>query len=75
MIIAVGSAIVIYEADAHIPILFGVLITALVGLRAGFTWKDIETGMLNGITNSLVICAMMFGGIMEKTGQLNCSVI
>ena len=26
---------------------------ALVGLRAGFSWKDIETGMLNGITNSL----------------------
>jgi NhaC family Na+:H+ antiporter len=28
-------------------------VAALVGLRAGYSWKDIETGMLNGITNSL----------------------
>jgi NhaC family Na+:H+ antiporter len=36
-----------------VPILLGVLVAALVGLRAGFSWKEIETGMLNGITNSL----------------------
>jgi hypothetical protein len=42
-----------YESDAHVPILLGVLVAAVVGLRAGFSWKEIETGMLNGITNSL----------------------
>ncbi|HSO18957.1 MAG TPA: Na+/H+ antiporter NhaC [Desulfosarcina sp.] len=53
LIISISLAIVRYEADAHVPILLGVLVAALVGLRAGFSWKDIETGMLNGITNSL----------------------
>ena len=53
LIVFISLAIVVYEADAHVPILLGVLVAALVGLKAGFTWKEIETGMLNGITNSL----------------------
>ncbi len=53
LIIFISLAILRYESDAHVPILLGVFIAALVGLRAGYSWKDIETGMLNGITNSL----------------------
>jgi len=53
LIIFISLAIVRYETDAHVPILLGVLVAAIIGLRAGFSWKDIETGMLNGITNSL----------------------
>jgi NhaC family Na+:H+ antiporter len=33
--------------------LLGVFVAAVIGLRAGFSWKEVETGMLNGITNSL----------------------
>jgi len=29
------------------------MVATFVGLRAGFSWKEIETGMLNGIINSL----------------------
>ena len=53
LVTMISLAIVRYESDAHVPILIGVLVAALVGLRAGFSWKEIETGMLNGITNSL----------------------
>ncbi len=53
LIVFISLAIVVYEADAHVPILLGVLVAAIIGLKAGFTWKEIETGMLNGITNSL----------------------
>jgi NhaC family Na+:H+ antiporter len=53
LIFFISLAIVRYECDAHVPILLGVLVAALIGLRAGYSWKDIETGMLNGITNSL----------------------
>lgn len=45
--------IVVYGIDAHIPILLGALVAGLVGLSAGFSWKEIESGMLSGITNSL----------------------
>ncbi|MGD9249160.1 MAG: Na+/H+ antiporter NhaC [Desulfobacteraceae bacterium] len=53
LIFFISLAIVVYEADAHVPILLGVLVAALVGLRAGYTWKEVETGMLDGISNSL----------------------
>jgi Na+:H+ antiporter, NhaC family len=53
LIVAISLAIVKYESDAQVPILLGVLVAALVGLRAGFSWKEIEGGMLDGITNSL----------------------
>ena len=53
LITAISLAIVKYESDAQVPILIGVLVAALIGLRAGYAWKDIELGMLNGITNAL----------------------
>lgn len=53
LIVAISLAIVRYGVDPHVPILIGVLVAALIGMRAGYTWKEVETGMLNGITNSL----------------------
>lgn len=53
LIVAISLAIVKYESDAQVPILLGVLVAALMGLKAGFSWKEIEGGMLDGITNSL----------------------
>jgi NhaC family Na+:H+ antiporter len=53
LIFFISLAILRYETDAHVPILLGVFVAALVGLRAGYSYKEIETGMLNGITNSL----------------------
>ena len=53
LIFFISLAILRYEADPHVPILLGVFVAAVVGLRAGFSWKEIETGMLDGITNSL----------------------
>jgi NhaC family Na+:H+ antiporter len=53
LIFFISLAILRYEADAHVPILLGVFVAAMMGMRAGYTWKEIEAGMLNGITNSL----------------------
>ncbi|MGD8368624.1 MAG: Na+/H+ antiporter NhaC family protein [Desulfobacterales bacterium] len=53
LVLFISLAVVRYESDPHVPILLGVLIAAIMGMRAGNTWKEIETGMLDGITNSL----------------------
>lgn len=53
LVLFISLAILRYETDAHVPILLGVFIAAIIGLRAGYSWKEIETGMLDGITNSL----------------------
>jgi len=53
LIIPISLAIVKYESDAQIPILIGVVVASIIGLRAGYRWKEIESGMLDGIANSL----------------------
>lgn len=53
LILFISLAILRYETDAHVAILLGVLVAAVVSMRAGFSYKEIETGMLDGITNSL----------------------
>jgi len=53
LVFFISLAIVRYGSDPHVPILLGVFVAAVIGMRAGYSWKDIETGMLNGITNSL----------------------
>ncbi len=65
LIVFISLAILRYEADPHVPILLGVFVAAVIGLRAGFSWKDVETGMLNGITNSLqAIVILLIIGIL-----------
>ena len=49
----ISLSIAKYEADPQVPILLGVLVASLVALRAGFSYDEIEAGMLNGITNAL----------------------
>jgi len=53
LVLFISLAILRYGTDPHISILLGVFVAAVIGLRAGFSWKEVETGMLNGITNSL----------------------
>lgn len=53
LVLFISLAILLYGTDAHVPILLGVFVAAVIGMRAGYSWKEIETGMLNGITNSL----------------------
>ena len=53
LVLFISLAILRYGTDPHVPILLGVFVAAVIGMRAGFSWKEVETGMLNGITNSL----------------------
>ncbi|MFC1882299.1 Na+/H+ antiporter NhaC [Thermodesulfobacteriota bacterium] len=65
LVLFISLAILRYESDAQVPILLGVLIAAIIGMRAGYSWKEIETGMLNGITNSLqAIVILLIIGIL-----------
>ncbi len=53
LVVGIGVSIVIYGLDPHIPMLFGVLVAAVVGLRCGFSWQNIQNGMVRGINNAL----------------------
>ncbi|MDX2448545.1 MAG: Na+/H+ antiporter NhaC [Desulfobacterales bacterium] len=65
LVLFISLAILRYETDPQVPILLGVFVAAIIGMRAGYSWKEIETGMLNGITNSLqAIVILLIIGIL-----------
>lgn len=63
MIIIMFTAIVKYNAEPQIPLVFGCLIAGLVSLWIGYSWEEILEGMIAGITNSLeaVLILMLIG--------------
>ena len=50
-VLAVG--IIVYGADPQIPMFLGTIGAALMALRLGYSWKSIETSMLDGIYKAL----------------------
>ena len=59
--------IVGFGADPHIPMFFGVVISAIVGMSLGYKWSDLEGMMIDGISKAmqsiliLAIVGMMIG--------------
>lgn len=53
LIVVMGVGILFYEADPHIPMLIGTLIAAVMAVRLGFDWTEIEKSMFDGIYQAL----------------------
>ncbi len=50
-VMAVGIAV--FGVDPHIPMMIGVAFAAIMAIRLGFKWKDIEKSMFDGIYQAL----------------------
>lgn len=67
LVVGISVSIVVYGLDPHIPMLLGVLVASVVGLKCGFSWQNIQNGMVRGITNALpatiilIIVGIMIG--------------
>lgn len=65
MIVIMFTAIVKYDADPQIPLVFGCLVAGSVSIWIGYSWTDILNGMLKGISNSLeAILILLLIGIL-----------
>lgn len=66
----VGNAVIHGDSEwaPHIPLVLAAAVASLVGLAIGFSWKDIETGIVDGISVGmraiLILCVI---GIMIGT--------
>lgn len=49
--LAVG--IIVYHVDPHVPMFFGTVAAALMALRLGYKWDEIETAMKDGIYKAM----------------------
>ncbi len=53
LVVGISVSIVVYGLDPQIPMLLGVIVSSVVALRCGFSWQNIQNGMVRGITNAL----------------------
>ena len=49
LVLVMAVAILVYGVDPHIPMFLGAIAAALMSLRLGYKWEQIEEFMLNGI--------------------------
>lgn len=53
LITSIAVGILVFDADAHVPMLVGVAAAAIMALFIGYRWEEIERFMINGISKSL----------------------
>jgi NhaC family Na+:H+ antiporter len=53
LIAVMGIGIAVYGSDPHIPMLIGTAFAALMALKIGYSWKEIEKSMFEGISQAL----------------------
>ncbi|WP_432408398.1 Na+/H+ antiporter NhaC [Wukongibacter sp. M2B1] len=53
LIAVMGIGIAVFGSDPHIPMLIGTAFAALIALKIGYSWKEIEKSMFDGIGQAL----------------------
>lgn len=67
LIAVMAIGIVVFEVDPHIPMFIGVMVAALMALKIGYKWAQVEEMMITGISRAmqailiLAIVGMMIG--------------
>ncbi len=49
--LAIG--IIVFGVDSHVPMIIGTIGAALMALRLGYKWEDIEKSMVGGISKAM----------------------
>ena len=70
---ALAIGIIVYGADPQIPMFLGTVGAALMALRLGYRWEDVEGAMLGGIGKALqsiiiLICIGILTGVWINAG-------
>lgn len=62
LVVALLTTLVYYKGDPHIPILAATIVASIVAISAGYTWKEIEAGMVETIGGAMT--AILIIGII-----------
>lgn len=67
MIIFLFLGIFIFKADPHIPLLASAIVASIVAVYLGYTWLEIEKGIIKGITLALqaLLILLILGTIIS----------
>lgn len=75
LIIIMSIGIIVFKVDPHIPMFLGVVVAAVMSLRLGYKWSQIEDMMITGISRAmqavLILCIVgMMIGIWLLSGTI-----
>jgi NhaC family Na+:H+ antiporter len=59
MVFFLGVNIFKYGGSPHIPLIGGTIVASLMGMRLGYTWREIEDGIIHGIVVALQACLIL----------------
>jgi len=59
MMVFLGVSILKFKSKAHIPLIGGTAVAAIMAIRLGYRWKEIEDGLIHGITLALKACLIL----------------
>ena len=59
LILSLAVGIMYYEVDPHVPMFVGVCAAALMAMRLGYRWEEIEKSMMDGIYKALQSCCIL----------------
>ena len=74
-IIMLLAALFFLEADAHIPLIIGGCIVAFMALRMGYTWKELESTIINSISLSMPACLILMSVGLLIGGWLASGIV
>lgn len=66
LIIALSVGIMVYDASPHIPLVLATVIAAIMAIKVGFKWSDLEDGIINTIQMSMqaILILMIIGMVI-----------
>ena len=59
LVASLAIGIIKYGVDPHVPMFIGVVAAALMAMRLGYKWAEIEKSMLDGIYKALQSCCIL----------------
>ena len=59
MIFFLGVNVLMFHGSPHIPLIGGTVAASLMGLYLGYTWKELEKGIIRGIVIALQACLIL----------------
>ena len=76
LIVVLAVSLIKFGADPHIPLILGAIVAGLVGVfRLGFTWSELEEGVLDAIRMAMqAILILMVVGTLIGTWILSGTV-
>ncbi|TQR15591.1 Na+/H+ antiporter NhaC [Psychrobacillus soli] len=68
LIISAASSILFWKAGMHIPLMIGVIVAAVIAMISGWSWREVEKMMVNGVSRALpAVFILLIIGIIVGT--------